>query len=75
MTFEPTDDDVIPPGEVQEVLAELGLELSLEQATEVARLLMSSGDVERAIAALDDLLSEFDDADGADDDQFRRSAA
>jgi hypothetical protein len=57
-------EDLIPPEEIQEVLAELGLELTLTQATEVARLLDTTGDLEEAIAALDHLLEQVDEEDG-----------
>ena len=68
-TFQP--EDHIPPEEIQEVLAELGLEVTLAQAAEIARLLDTTGDLEDAIAALDDLLQETDD----DADEGYRDAA
>lgn len=44
----------IPPEEVQEMLAELGIEITVEQAAELARLLDLTGSVEEALAALQD---------------------
>ncbi len=62
----------IPAEEIQEVLAELGLELSYAQASEVARLLETTGDLEEAIAALDELLEGLDDNE--QDELFREAA-
>ena len=66
-------DDGIPPQEIKEVLAELGLELNLEQAAEVAKLLQTTGDVDEALAALDELMGDIDDWQTGPD--FFREAA
>ncbi len=53
----------IPAEEIQEVLAELGVELTLTQAAEVARLLDATGDLDEAIAALDELFENVAEED------------
>lgn len=64
MTQGQVPDDSIPAEEIQDVLAELGLELTLTQAAEIARLLDTTGDLEEAIAALDELLEDVAEEEG-----------